>query len=386
MPYNKYAFISYQRKDWFYAMMLSLRMSFYRLPHERPNEFRNSRWLTPVWRDREELTSGGKLTPTIMEALDTAKYLIVFCSKNSLTPPPDSEVPWVDQEVAHFLTTHDIDHVIPYVLPTKDKQIHYVDSLAKAIAKQKEEDENYVFLDIRHEQEELEIGLLHRLIPWLFRFDKSFVRVIARTLDLNFSEVWNVHNKFIKRVIRTILIVLTTILLVSLYFGVPISIPLHIIDANPNDSLPKARNIVLKVAGAEYPLQSFDTTLILNDIPGKYRYRDIPIELSATYYKPINTLVNAGIGIGETQRISMQRDSTFAIYYGVVTDINGNVIEGAYVKVGNKETSTNKDGVFRVTFDLSEQSYSKQVHIRKQGIGVKDIAAECPDSSQYVLK
>ena len=150
--------------------------------------------------------------------------------------------------------------------------------------------------------------------------------------------------------------------------------------------MPKARNIVLKVAGAEYPLQSFDTTLILNDIPGKYRYRDIPIELSATYYKPINTLVNAGIGIGETQRISMQRDSTFAIYYGVVTDINGNVIEGAYVKVGNKETSTNKDGVFRVTFDLSEQSYSKQVHIRKQGIGVKDIAAECPDSSQYVLK
>ena len=380
MEYNKYAFISYQRKDWFYAMMLSLRMSFYRLPHERPNEFRKSRWLTPVWRDREELTSGGELTPEIEEAIDTSKYLIVFCSENSLTTP------WVNKEVSHFLRTHDIDHVVPYVLPTKGKDIRYVNSLAEAIAKKKEENKNYVFLDIRHEQEELEIGLLHRLIPWLFRFDKSFVRVIARTLDLKFSEVWNVHNKFIKRVIRTILLVLTTILLVSLYFGVPISIPLHIIDANPNDSLPKARNIVLKVAGAEYPLQSFDTTLILNDIPGKYRYRDIPVEISATYYEPIMTLVNAGIGIGETQEISMHRDSTFAIYYGVVTDINRNVVEGAYVKVGDKETTTNEDGIFRVTFDLSEQSYSKQILIKKEGVGIKYIDAECPDSSQYILR
>lgn len=380
MLYNKYAFISYQRKDSRYARLLSWRMSSYFLPHERPNEFTNSRRLIPVWRDRDELTSGGKLTQEIKEALDTSKYLIVFCSENSL------KTQWVNDEVSHFLKSHDLDHVIPYVLPTKGKEIHYVDSLAKAISKKQKEDENYVFLDIRHEQEELEIGLLHRLIPWLFRLDKSYVRVIARTLDLNFSAVWKSYNKFVRRVIRAILIIVSVMLMIGLYFGVTISVPLEIKDAIPNDSLPKARNIVLKVAGAEYPLQSLDTTLVLGDIPGKYRFRDIPIELTATFYSPVKTKVNPGIGIGETQRISMQRDSTFAIYYGVVTDSNGNVVEGAYVKVGDKETSTNEDGVFRVTFDLSEQSYSKQILIKKKGVGIKHIDAECPDSSQYILR
>ena len=380
MSYNKYAFISYQRNDSFYAKLLSLRMSLYILPHERPNEFTNSRRLTPVWRDREELTSGDELTPDIENAIDTAKYLIVFCSENSL------KTTWVDKEVARFLEKHDVTHVIPYVLPTKGKEIHYVDSLAKAISEKQEEDENYVFLDIRHEQEELEIGLIHRLIPWLFRLDKSYVRVIARTLDLNFSAVWNSYNKFIRRVIRAVLTLFSVMLMIGLYFGVPVSVPLEIKDFMPNDSLPKAKNIVVKIAGAEYPIHSLDTTLVISDIPGKYRFRDIPLEITATYYFPAKEVINPGIGIGETCYISMIRDSTFAIYYGIVTDSNGQAVDGAYVKVGHKETKTTINGDFRVTFDLSEQTYSKNIHIEKQGIGIKDIVEGYPDSSQYILK
>lgn len=380
MPYNKYAFISYQRGDSFYARLLSLRMSLYILPHERPNEFTNSRRLTPVWRDREELTSGDELTPDINNAIDTAKYLIVFCSENSL------KTAWVDKEVSRFLEKHDVNHVIPYVLPTKGKEIHYVDSLAKAISEKQKEDEKYVFLDIRHEQEELEIGLLHRLIPWLFRLDKSYVRVIARTLDLNYSAVWNSYNKFIRRVIRTVLALLTVILMIGLYFGVPISVPIEIKDLMPNDSLPKAKNIVLKVAGAEYPIQSIDTTLVISDIPGKYRFRDIPVEITATYYLSVKDVINPGIGIGKTSEISMKRDSTFAIYYGIVTDLNGQAVDGADVKVGYKETKTDNNGVFRVTFDLKEQTYSKHILIKKQGVGTKDIIEGYPDSSQYILK
>ena len=380
MSYNKYAFISYQRNDSFYAKLLSLRMSLYILPHERPNEFTNSRRLTPVWRDREELTSGDELTPDIEKAIDTAKYLIVFCSENSL------KTTWVDKEVARFLEKHDVTHVIPYVLPTKGKEIHYVDSLAKAISEKQEEDENYVFLDIRHEQEELEIGLIHRLIPWLFRLDKSYVRVIARTLDLNFSAVWNSYNKFIRRVIRTVIAIFTVMLMIGLYFGVPISLPVEIKDQMPTDSLPKAKNIVMKVAGAEYPIQSVDTTLVLRDIPGKYRFRNIPIEITATYYLPFKNVINPGIGIGKTCDVSMKRDSTFAIYYGIVTDLNGHAVDGAYVKVGHVETTTNINGEFRITFDLKDQTYSKHIYIEKEGIGTKDILEGYPDSSQYVLK
>ena len=379
MPYNKYAFISYQRNDSFYAKLLSLRMSFFRLPHDKPNEFKDSRWLVPVWRDRDELTSGGELTTEICEAIDTSKYLLVFCSENSL------KTSWVNKEVTHFLKKHDINQVIPYVLPTKGKPICYVEALSKAINAKQELEKDYVFLDIRHEQEELEIGLLHRLVPWLFRLDKSFVRVIARTLDLNFSEVWNVHNRFIRRVFRSVLFLIAAFLMIGLYFGAPISIPLNIKDATPNDSLPKARNIVLKVADAEYPLQTIDTTLVLSDIPGWYRFCDIPIELKATYYEPVVFAVNPGVGIGKPCEVLMHRDSTFAVYCGTVYDCSGNVVEGANVKVGNKETKTNQKGFFRITFDLSEQSYSKHIHIQKHGVGIKDIQKGYPDSSEYIL-
>lgn len=381
MPYNKYAFISYQRKDSNYAKLLSWFMPLYRLPRKRrPNEFVNSKFLRPIWRDRDQLTSGDQLTPEIKAALDSSKYLIVFCSEHSL------ETEWVDQEVSHFLTKHDINHIIPYVLPTRGKEIRYVNSLAKAIADKQKEDDKFVFLDIRHEQEELEIGLLHRLIPWLFRLQKSYVRVIAKTLDLTFSEVWNVVNKLIRRAIRTILCILFVMFAVGLYFGVPISLPLNIKDAFPNDSLPKARNIVVKIAGAEYPILSLDTTLIIKDIPGRYRFKDIPVTICATYYKTVNTAVNPGIGLGTSRDILMQRDSTFAIYYGIVMDTNGTPVESAYVKVGHKKTTSNKNGIFRVTFDIKEQSYSKHVYIEKPGIGIKEILAECPDSSQYIIR
>lgn len=379
MPYNKYAFISYQRNDAFYAKLLSLRMSFYRLPHDKPNEFKDSRWLTPVWRDRDELTSGGELTNDICEAIDSSKYLIVFCSENSL------KTPWVNKEVAHFLKRHDINQVIPYILPTKGKAICYVEALSEAIKAKQKMKEDYVFLDIRHEDEELEIGLLHRLVPWLFRLDKSFVRVIARTLDLDFSEVWNVHNKFIRRVIRTVLLLIAFMAMIGMYFGVPISIPLNIKDASLNDSLPKAKNIVLKVADAEYPLQTVDTMLVLNNIPGRYRFCDIPIELKATYYLPVVSIVNPGAGIGEPCEVLMHRDTTFAVYCGIVYDGFGNVVEGANVKVDSKETLTNREGFFRITFDLSEQSYSKHLHIHKEGVGMKDIQEGYPVFSEYIL-
>ena len=387
--WNKYAFISYQRNDAFAARMLSLRMACFHLPHDLPNEFVNSRRLTPVWRDREKLTSalfpGDDLPPELKEALDGAKYLIVFCTSNSV-----NESPWIEKEVEYFLKSHDLDHVIPYVPPIKDgdHKIYYVNSLQKAInaEREKRKDAKFDIININHEKEELELGIYPRLFPKLFRYEKSYIRIIAKTLELDFSCLWDEHKKFMKRVISWIIFVIMLFVFLLIYFGTTITAPITIKDVCPNDSLPKARNIILRIGDAEYPLNSLDTTVYLTDIPGKYRFRKVPIILEAAYYKPIITSVNVGKGFGNHYDLKMERDSSFAIFYGVVVNTQGEVVENADVYVGNKKTKTNENGEFRIIFDVSEQSQYKHLHIEKTNVGLNDNIYESPDSSKFILK
>ena len=378
--YKRYAFISYKRTESFAARMLSLRMSCFRLPNNMANEFCNSRRLKPIYRDRENLTSG-ELTPQLMEALDTAKYLIVFCTKSSL------EGPWINKEVAHFLTTHDISQIIPYIPPSKEKQgLYYVPALQSAIDEKTRENPEFVFLGISHQQEELELGVLHRLFPWIFRYEKSYIRVIAKTLGLDFNSLWDEHKKFLRRVIRSIIGVLLFFLLLLAYFGVPISAPIKISEIVKNDSLPAARNAVLIIGDAKYPLNTLDTTITIKDIPGKYRFREIPVRIEATYYKPLSQSVNMGKGFGNEYTLYLERDSTFAVYYGIVTDQHGLTIPDADVTIGQKHTQTDQHGTFRIVFNVEEQSQTKPLYIEKTGIGTNKNAEESPDSSHFILR
>ena len=389
MKWNKYAFISYQRRDERAARWLSRRMKCYHLPSHITNEFVDSRRLIPIWRDREKLTSvgfpGNELPPVIKQALDESKYLIVFCTHNS-----SSETIWVDKEVEYFLSSHDLSYVVPYVPPVKGlkDEYYYVPALRKAIEDKRKEinDPGFDIININHKKEELEPGLYPKLFPKLFRYEKSYVRVIARVLELEFDSLWDEHKKFLRAVIGSIVALIIMSLMLWAYFGLTISASVTIKDAFPNDSLPQARNIVVRIVGAEYPLQALDTTVTLTDIPGKYRFCNLPISIEATYFKPLHTTLNMGMGFCNKYELNMNRDSTFAIFHGIVTDNRGIPVDGADVMVGNKKSITNEKGEFRIVFDVEQQSQTKHLRIEKVGVGINDNMQESPDSSKFILK
>ena len=379
---EKYAFISYMRKDALIAKVLSYRLVLYHLPKNMKNEFNRSKRLTPIFRDREVLTAG-ELTDTILNALDASKFLIVVCTKNS------TESDWVNKEVKHFLSNHDIDHLIAFVPPSHDKNdnnIYFVSALQDVINELKAEKEDFDILAVVQEKEELEPGLLSRMFPNWFRYEKSYIRIIAKILGKDFNQLWDEQKKFIRRVIRYTLCVLFFILFWALYFGVPISVPISIHDAVPNENLPKGRNIELTIGDAKYPLSSLDTTIVIKDIPGKYRFRSIPLKINATYYKTIEQQLEIGSGLFRHYDVPAERDSTFAIFYGTVIDENGNVVEGADVRIEDKQTKTNKRGCFRIVFNVEEQSETKPIIITKAGVGVNKNPFETPDSSMFILK
>jgi tetratricopeptide (TPR) repeat protein len=94
------AFISYSHSDERWARWLQRSLERYRLPKallakhpELPKR------LFPVFRDRDELASGGDLSDSIRQAMDDSEALIVICSPAARTSR------WVNEEIKRFRAT-----------------------------------------------------------------------------------------------------------------------------------------------------------------------------------------------------------------------------------------------------------------------------------------
>ncbi len=85
------AFISYSHRDAKWAKWLHKALEQYHVPIDaypadkklKADGSKRSRRLTPVFRDRDELSASGSLADTIQEALEASENLIVLCSPNS---------------------------------------------------------------------------------------------------------------------------------------------------------------------------------------------------------------------------------------------------------------------------------------------------------------
>jgi tetratricopeptide (TPR) repeat protein len=98
--YKYFAFISYSHADERWSRWLHRALETYRIPKRligRTTEHGPvpSR-LTPVFRDRDELTGAADLSSTVTAALEASRHLIVICS------PAAARSRWVDEEVRAF--------------------------------------------------------------------------------------------------------------------------------------------------------------------------------------------------------------------------------------------------------------------------------------------
>ncbi len=117
--YKYYAFISYSRKNSSAAAFLHKSLERFRIPVKYvPEELRpaGQKFLRPIFRDRRDLeVKEGNFTDDIRTAIEQSRYLIVLCS------PDAAGSVWVNEEVKHFLATHnnDIAAVVPVILTGK---------------------------------------------------------------------------------------------------------------------------------------------------------------------------------------------------------------------------------------------------------------------------
>jgi tetratricopeptide (TPR) repeat protein len=94
------AFISYSHRDRDWSTWLQRALEGYRVPKRlvgSKGEFGPvPRRLTPVFLDREELSSGSDLSSQVKECLDASESLIVVCS------PAAAQSIWVNEEIRYF--------------------------------------------------------------------------------------------------------------------------------------------------------------------------------------------------------------------------------------------------------------------------------------------
>lgn len=118
------AFLSYSHRDAAVTQRLHRRLERYRIPRslrrpDAPDAALPPR-LHPVFRDRDELASSGRLSGSIEHALDESEALIVVCSPAAVASP------WVGQEIAYFRRRHPDRLVLAFVVagdPGRDPRV-----------------------------------------------------------------------------------------------------------------------------------------------------------------------------------------------------------------------------------------------------------------------
>lgn len=362
MPQVKqnFAFISYNHQDVKWAKWLRRKLEWYRLPSEIHNEFEDSRYIRPVFRDRDELNAG-VLNDELRRRLEASRFLIVICS------PHTASSKWVSDEVQAFIDMGRLEYIIPFIVEGVET------SFPASLKIWNEEHPDRVLLGIAVTDD----GETNK--------QKAFIRLVSRMLDVEFDTLWKRHLREVRTVATVAASVCVVLLALAYWFMIPVQMRITVADEKCN--LPGMENGVLMVDGEEYSISRPDTLVIVSALPGYYRLKSAEVLFKANrFYQPEALTVAITAGLSQSYTLQLHRDSTFAVFAGTVKDDDLEPIDSVKVVVGNRETITDKDGHFYLSFPVDEQTETK--HIRLSCKGYKDISREdeCPGTSlKYIM-
>lgn len=339
---QRYAFISYSHQDMKVARWLQHKLESYRLPVDINNEFVNSRFLRPVFRDQEDLNTG-ILSDELARHLATSKFLIVICSRHS------AKSQWVSKEVQKFIEYGRLDFIIPILVDTNTND-DPTECLPEYLR-------NYTH---EHPEQELLVISLNETGS-----EKAFVQIVSRMLGVDFDVLWQRHRRAQRQKHMITSIFVTVALALFYYFAVPVSLTIRVTDDIHN--LPSALDARLTVEDVEYSISRLDTIIRVNGFPGYYRGRSLLISFTATYYQPQDCSVCMGVGVKNEIQLAVKRDSTFAYFCGNLVNEEGLPVPKAKVSVNGINKKTDKSGHFSFIFSTPEQSEYKSVEITCSG-------------------
>ena len=357
---RNYVFISYNHKDVKWAKWLQKKLEWYRLPTEIHNEFSNSRYIRPVFRDRDILTSG-VLNDELRSHLEASNYLVVLCSPNS------AQSEWVSDEVKAFIEMGRLDKIVPFVVEGTPQDYSHVDVSQPLMG------ECFPLALRQWNTEHPDKNLLGIAVTDEGKTDKqkAFIRLVAHLLGVQFDTLWQRHKRYVRRLITSLSALAVVVLALVYWFMIPVKLSVTIKDEH--HQLPMMEKGVLIVNGSEYSFSTPDTTIELSALPGYCRLQTISMSIRIDrFYQDLEEQLNIGVGISQHFSCQVHRDSTFAVFAGTVYDgdfdgYEGHPVEGALVTIDQHQVATDANGRFRIVLPLDEQEEVKLLNIMKEG-------------------
>ncbi len=375
---KNFVFISYNHRDVKWAKWLQKKLEWYRLPTEIHNEFSDSRYIRPVFRDRDTLTSG-VLNDELRAHLEASQFLVVLCSPNS------ARSEWVSDEVKAFIEMGRVDRIVPFIIDGSPQDYSNADIRQPLMG------ECFPLALRQWNTDHPDRNLLGIAVTDDGQTDKqkSFIRLVAYLLGLDFDTLWQRHKRYVRRMVTASIIAAIVALMLVYWFMIPVKLSVTLKD-QPN-TLPGMEQGVISFNGSEYTFTRPDTTIELSSLPGYYRLRELPLHFNASrFYTDEEVLLPITMGVTQDYTLQLHRDSTFAVFAGRVCDGDAEDFEalplaGALVKIGNREARTDADGRFHIDFPLEEQKAAQSIVIEMEGFEAYNREDESPNASLMYL-
>lgn len=370
--FRNYVFISYNHKDVKWAKWLQKKLEWYRLPTEIHNEFSDSRYIRPVFRDRDNLTSG-VLNDELRNHLVASKYLVVLCSPNS------AQSEWVSDEIQAFIDMGRIDKIVPFIIKGDPNDYRHSDITQPLM------DECFPLALRKWNLEHPNQNLLGIAVTDDGKTDrqKAFVRLVAHLLGVEFDVLWQRHKRYVRRLISMLALFSVVAILLAYWLMIPIQVSISIQDERCQ--LPEMEYGLLTVNGSKYSFSNPDTIIDICPLPGYYRLRKIPIRFHANrFYSDEHESLTIGLGVRQNETLQLHRDSTFSVFAGTIydgsfNDFSNHPVEKAQVTVGSHHAYSDANGQFRIVIPIEEQEEFKPVTIMKSGFRIFHREDESPN-------
>lgn len=111
-------------------------------------------------------------------------------------------------------------------------------------------------------------------------------------------------------------------------------------------------------------IYSINDEIIFTNINHKYMSQKAVVKFTGKGYNPVSDTIQ----LTEHVKIAIERDDTYAHYWGIILDENTNLpIENVTIVIGKKSVVTDKNGMYHIDFEVEEQSVSKLFRATKVG-------------------
>lgn len=346
---KRYAFISYNHKDAKWAKWLQEKLESYKLPADIHNEFENSKYLRPVFRDKTDLNTG-ILADELRKELKESKYLIVICSPNS------AKSAWVSDEVKAFIEMDRLNYIIPFIISGTPH--NYKDRDCESPY----EDECFPLFLRNYTKQNPELELLGISIDEVGK-EIAFIRIVSRMLGVDFDVLWKRHerqkrNNRISIFAASLLFI--TILISIWFYNQPFDSKIAYIEKEKNSNLPFIDGnimIILDNDTLKNSVNSIDLFTEFKNIPHKYHNKHTQCHFSAFGYKDVDTTL---ILKSEVSLSLYRKIETYGLVKGIVLDSNNNPVQDAQIYILDYETKSDSKGFFSILIPLEKQRTSQE--------------------------